>query len=86
MGNGVRDELCLERREVSHQQSRQITIFTQREQILFVQGVYVPFRVVIDDPVGNNDRASFIGSTNTIEGKATWETSHRAEQALEGFR
>lgn len=39
-----------------HEERSQVTIFTEREQVLLVQSVDVTFGVVVDDTVGDNDR------------------------------
>ena len=39
---------------------RHETIFTKGEQVLLVQRVYVPFGILIDDMVGDDDRLAFV--------------------------
>jgi len=83
MRDRIRDELCLERREVLQKERRQETIFTKGEQVLLVQRVYVPFGVLVDDTVGDDDRSAFVRSTDTVEREASRKTRYRAEQTLE---
>lgn len=85
MSDSIWTELCLERREVFHQQRCQESILSEREQILLVQGVDIRLGVFVDDSVGDEDWATFIRSPNTIEGETTGETGYRAEQAFERF-
>jgi hypothetical protein len=54
------NELRLERGEVLQEECRQETIFIEREQVLLVQRVYVPFGVLVDDTVQNDDRPAFV--------------------------
>lgn len=79
----VRRELGLERREVLHHERRQETIFTEREQILLVQGVDVGLGVFLDDSVRDDDRPSFVGGTDAVEGETTGQARHGAEKTLE---
>lgn len=69
-GHGTSDRICtklgLERGEMFHQERRQETIFSEREQILLVQRIDVGLRVLVDYTVRDDDRSSFVGSTNPI--------------------
>ena len=49
--NSVWGELQLERREMFDKQSRQESIFAEREQIFLVKSINVTLRIFIDDPV-----------------------------------
>ena len=83
VGLGVRRELHLEGREVLHHDSRQVSIFTKREQVLLVQRVDVGFRVLLDDAVRDDDGPTLVRGPDTIHRETTRKTGHRAEQALE---
>jgi len=45
---------------VLQKERRHETIFTKGEQVLLVQRVYVPFGILIDDMVGDDDRLAFV--------------------------
>lgn len=85
MSKSMRVELGPECREMLEQQRRQETILAQREQILFVQSVDVGFSVFLDDTIGDDDGATFVGGSDTIKGETSWKTSHRAEQTFESL-
>ncbi len=76
MRQGIRIELGAERREVLEHQSRKVTIFTEGEQVLLVQGVDVRLGVLFDDAVGNDDRTSLVCCTDTVHGETTGQTGH----------
>ena len=77
-GDGVRmcipNELRLEVGEVLEQQGRQVSIFTEMEQVLHVQSVDTVLRVVPDDLVTDEERLVGIGSTKTIKCETTRKT------------
>ena len=83
MGDGVGRELRPERGEVLEQEGREITIFTEREQVLLVQGVDEGLRVLFDDTVRDDDRATLVRGTDPVHRETSGQTRHRAEQALE---
>ena len=78
-GDGVRmcipNELRLEVGEVLEQQGRQVSIFTEMEQVLHVQSVDTILRVVPDDLVTDEERLVRIGGTEAIQGETTGQTS-----------
>lgn len=53
-----------------HHQRRKISIFSQGEQILFVERINVVFGILVDHPTGNDDRATFIGGSNSVNTEA----------------
>ena len=50
-----------------------------------MKGIDVGFGVFVDDAVRDDDRASFVGSTDAEKSETTGQASDRAEQALEGL-
>ena len=48
-----------------------------------MQRVDMAFRVVIDDAIGDDDRAAFVSGTDPVKGETTGQTSNCAEQAFE---
>lgn len=74
MRNGVGGKLHLERREVGHHESREISIFSEREQVLLVEGVHNVLGVVVDDAIGDDERSTLVGRSNTVERETTGET------------
>jgi hypothetical protein len=76
MSDRIWNELRLERGEVLQEECRQETIFTEREQVLLVQRVYVPFGVLVDDTVRNDDRPAFVCSADTVERETSGETRY----------
>ena len=85
MCQSVRVELCTERREVLQHEGREVTIFTEGEQVLLVQGVDIRFGVLLDDTVGYDDRATLVCCTDSVHGETTGQTCDRTEQTLEGL-
>ena len=86
MTERMRIELGLEGREVLHDESRQETIFTEREQVLLVQGVHVRLGVLVDDTVRDDDGTSFVGGADAKEREATGQAGDGAEEGFEGLR
>ena len=86
MTERMRVELGLEGREVLHNESRQETIFTEREQVLLVQGVHVRLGVLVDDTVRDDDGTSFVGGADAKEREATGQAGDGAEERFEGLR
>ena len=83
MRDRIRDELRLERWEVLQKEHRHETIFTKGEQVLLVQHVCVPFGVLIDDTVGDDDRLAFVHISGAVKRGVSGKTRYRAKQALE---
>jgi hypothetical protein len=83
MRDRICDDLRLEHREVLQKERRQETIFTKGEQVLLVQHVYVPFGVLVDDTVGNDDGSTFVRGAGAVERGASGKTRYRSEQTLE---
>ena len=81
--DGICVELGAEGREMLEHQSRELTIFTEGEQVLLVQRVNMAFRIVVDDTVRNDDRTALVSSTNPVKRETTGQTSNTAEQTLE---
>lgn len=79
MGNGVWRELHFECREVLHHECREITVLAEGEQVLLVKGIDITFGVFLNDPVGDNEWAAFIGGTDAVHAEAAGQTSHRTE-------
>ena len=85
MRDGVRSELRPERREMLEQQRRQETIFSERQQILLVQGIDVWLGIFFDNAVGDDDGATFVVGTDAVHGETTGKTSDGTEEGFEGF-
>jgi len=83
MRDRIRDELHLERQEVLQKERHQETIFTKGKQVPLVQRVYVPFGVLVDDTVGDDDSSAFVRGKDKVERDASRKTRYRAEQILE---
>jgi len=75
MRDRIRDEICVDRREVLQKEHRQETIFTKGEQVPLVQSVYVPFGELNGDTVGDDDRWSFASGTDTVERETSRRTT-----------
>ena len=73
MRDHIQDELRLEHQEVL-QECHQETIFTKGKQVLLVQCVYIPFGVLIDDMVGDDDRSAFVRGMDKVEREASRKT------------
>ena len=67
MHDRIRDGLRLERWEVLQKERHHETTFTKGEQILLVQRDYVPFGILIDDTVGDDDRSAFVRVAGVVE-------------------
>ena len=85
MTERMRVELGLEGWEVLHDQGRQETIFTQRKQVLLVQGVHVRLGVLVNYTVRDDDGTSFVGGANAEEREATGQAGDGTEEALESL-
>jgi len=48
-----------------------------------VQRDYVPFGILIDDTVGDDDRSAFVRVAGAVERGIPGKTRYRAEQTLE---
>ena len=66
MRDRVGCELRLEGGEMFEEQGRQVTIFTEREQVLLMEGINVGLGVVLDDAVGDDNRTALIRSSDSI--------------------
>jgi hypothetical protein len=86
MRNSVRAELCLEGREMLHQECRQEAIFTKGEQILLMQGVNVGLSVLFNNSARDDDGTTLVSCSDAIESEAPGQTSDRAKQTFESFR
>ena len=86
MCDSILGELGPERGEVLEQECREVTIFTEREQVLLVQGIDKRLSVLLDDSVRDDDRATLVGSTDSVHRETPRQTRHGAEQALERLR
>lgn len=86
MRDSIRSEFGPEGWEVLEEEGRQVTIFTEREQILLVQSVDQRFRVFFDDTVRDDDRATFVRGTDPVHRETSRQTRHGPEQALERLR
>lgn len=85
MRDGIRSEFGSERGEVLQQESGQVTVFTERQQILLVQSVDIGFRVLLDNSIGDDDWSTLVSSSDSVHRETTGQTSDRAEQTLESL-
>lgn len=83
---GIANELGLEEREMFEQKGGQVTIFSEVQQILHVQGVDAVFRVISDHLVGDDERLVSVGRPHSVKRETTRQTSDGAEQAFKGLR
>ena len=81
----IANELRLEQREVLEKECREVTIFSEMQQILHMQRIDAIFRVVVDELVGDEERLVRIRGAETIEGEATGQASDGTEEGLEGL-
>ena len=65
MRDRVGCELRLEGGEMFEEQDRQVTTFTEREQVL-MDGINAGLGVVFDDAVGDDNRMALIRSSDSI--------------------
>jgi len=79
----IRRELRLECREVLHEECREETILSEREQILLVQCVDERLSVFVNDTAGDDDRATLIGSTDAVKRETTGQASDGTKEGLE---
>ena len=82
---GITNELRLVRREMLQQQRRQVTIFTEVQQVLHVQCVDAVLRVVLDDLVADEQRLVRVRGTKTVERETTGQTGDGTEETFERF-
>lgn len=85
VGDSVWCELHFERRKVFHHERSKVSILAEREQVLLVKGIDVAFRVFFDDPVGDNERAALVGSTDSVHAETPRQASDRTEERFECF-
>ena len=79
VGDGIWCEFHFECREVLHHECRKISILAEGEQVLLVKCIDVTFGIFFNDPVGDNERATLVGSTDAVHAEAARQTSHRTE-------
>lgn len=83
MSNGVWRKLHLEGREVLHHERGEVTIFTEREQVLLVERVDIDLRVFVNDPGRNDDRPSLVGRTDSVDTETTGKTGDGSKETFE---
>jgi len=66
---GIPNELRLETREMLEEERGQVTIFTEMQEILHMQGVDAVFRVVLDEQVRNERGLVRVGGSQAMEGE-----------------
>ena len=71
----VPDEECLVHREVFHDQRREVSIFSEVQQILHVQRVDAVLGIVLDDLVRDEERLVGIRSAKSVHGETTGQAS-----------
>ena len=76
---GIANELSLEEREVLEQESRQVTIFSEMQQVLHVQRVDAILRIVLDKLVADEQRLVCVRRPETIERETTGQTGDGSE-------
>ena len=81
----VPNELCLETGEMLEEERGQVTIFTEMQQILHMQGIDAILRVVLDELVRDEQGLVCIGGSQAIEGETTRQTGDGTEKTLECF-
>jgi len=67
VGDGVGRELHLVSWEVLEHEGGEVSIFSEREEVLLVEGVDDGFRVVVDDSLRDDDGSSFVGGSDSVE-------------------
>ena len=80
MCNRIWAELGFKSGGTLHQQCRQKSILSKREQILLVQRVDVGPSVFLDDAVGGDDRSTLVCSPNAVRRETTRQTGGRTEE------
>src|ERR1700722_164744 len=85
MCNSVGCEFAFQRSKMLYHQRCQVAIFAEGEQVLLVKGVEVGLSVFIDDAIGNNNRSTFVGRTDTVERETARKTSDRSEETFKGL-
>lgn len=81
----IADELSLVVGEVFEQQGSQVTIFTEMQEVLHVQGVDAVLRVVFDDLIRNEEWLVRVVGAETVHGETTGQASNGAEETFECF-
>ena len=75
--------------ECPEHESGEVSVFSEEEQILLVEGVDNVFGVVLDNVGVGEDGHPIILATlrgfDAVHGKATWETGYTTEDGLEGL-
>ena len=71
VSDGVWTKFRLERWEVLHDECRQKTILSEREEILFVQSVNVGLGILVDDQRGDDDWTTFVRRSDTVDRETT---------------
>ena len=66
MCNRIGGKLSLVGWEMLHHQCCQVSIFTEGQKILLVQGIEVAFGIFVDDTVRDEDRATFVCCADTV--------------------
>jgi hypothetical protein len=75
----VTDKLGLVRREMLQDQGSEVSIFTEQEQILQMQGIYPVLGVIVDDLVGNEQWFVRVRGAQPIDRETTGQTGDGIE-------
>lgn len=67
MRNGIRSELHFHSWEMLHHESCEVSIFSQGEEILLVQGIHIGFGIFVNNDRRDDDRSTFVGGTNAVD-------------------
>lgn len=74
VGYCIWSELRTEGREVLEKEGSEVTILSERVQILLVKCVDVGLRVFLDDAIGDDDGTTLVGRTDSIHGETPGKT------------
>lgn len=75
----VTDELRLEQWEVLEEERGEVSIFSEVQKILHVEGVDTIFGIVFDHLIRDEEGFMGIRSSDTVKGETTWKTSDGTE-------
>jgi hypothetical protein len=68
-----------------HHQRREVSIFTEREQVLLVQGIDIDLGIFVNDSSRNDDRSALVGRSDSVDTETTGQTGDGSEKTLEGL-
>lgn len=72
--------------EILQDQCREVSIFTEKQQVFEMERVDSVLRVLVNDLIRDEERLVRVRSAQSVDGETTGKTGDRIEERLERFR